>query len=99
MTGDTELPHAVEYLTGVAFPTDGPKRLLVVDRSKIEVTAWRKFNTADVYLGTRQPIVYTMAYKNLLRLVQAALTAVAEFDRPTVDLDAELLRQLEKRAQ
>ena len=71
-------PWPSEYLTGVVMPVGRPKRLLIVDRTDIETRVWPEFNTADLLIGARTPIVYTMGLRHLLRLNEAVAGAVAE---------------------
>jgi hypothetical protein len=73
-------PWPNEYLSGVALPIGKPKRLLIVDSTGIEATAWPRFNTVDLLIDRQTPIVYTMGRRNLLRLNESISAAVAEFD-------------------
>ncbi|MEV0698630.1 hypothetical protein AB0I53_12035 [Saccharopolyspora sp. NPDC050389] len=71
-------PLPADFLNGVALPIGSPKRLLIVDHTGIEACVWPQFNTADLLIDCRTPIVYTMGRRNLLRLHEAISTAVAE---------------------
>ncbi|WP_190820121.1 hypothetical protein [Saccharopolyspora pogona] len=81
MTDPLGRPLPAEFLNGVAFPVGKLKRLLVVDRTGIEVQVWPDFNTVDLLIDCATPIVYTMARRNLLRLNEMIAAAVAGFER------------------
>ncbi|GAA0538853.1 hypothetical protein [Saccharopolyspora thermophila] len=73
------LPWPNEFLTGVPMPLGKPKRMLIADRTGIEVTVWPEFNTADLLIDSLTPVVYTLGRRNLLRLNECVSSAVAQF--------------------
>ncbi|WP_344679920.1 hypothetical protein [Saccharopolyspora taberi] len=60
---------------GLPLPIGQAKRLLILDRTDISTVTWPEFNTADVFIGARTPIVYTMCRRNLLRLHESVTVA------------------------
>lgn len=75
---DRDLPP--DYLAGVAMPVGRPKRMLIVDRTGIEVTVWPEFDTADLLIDSRTPLLFTMGCRNLVRLHDSLSGAIAQLE-------------------